>query len=301
MLKEPLVSIVIPCYNHEPFIVDAIKSIINQRYSNIELIVIDDGSIDDSVEAIYSIAHECEERFSRFKLISRANKGVSATLNEGISLSKGEIIGFCSSDDTLHQNKVLEQVRFFSKNKKYKFCFTKAYVQDDTGKVLDGQTQLINKNLQDDISFTDVLNFKVHLPVTGMYLAKFLKEDLKGFDERLSAEDYDINLRILERTSAGFVDEYLYFYRSPSAIGSDRNRKAMRRDVSESHLQTINKYRDHPQYKNALNEWNFRRFIYFSSYREDKIYAIKGMIKSVNKISSIYYMKALIRLCLFWK
>ena len=81
----PLVSVVVPCYNHEKYVKETIESIVNQTYKNIELIVIDDGSKDNSVKVIQELA----DKYG-FTFIHRPNKGLSATLNEGIRLSKGK-------------------------------------------------------------------------------------------------------------------------------------------------------------------------------------------------------------------
>lgn len=77
---QPLVSVVIPCYNHEQFVQEAIQSVIDQDYTNIELLIIDDGSKDSSAEKIEKLIAVCKQRFNRFEFKSRANKGISATL-----------------------------------------------------------------------------------------------------------------------------------------------------------------------------------------------------------------------------
>lgn len=301
MNTNPLVSIIIPSYNHSQFIRHAIQSIIDQSYENIELIIIDDGSKDESIKVIQEMIPVCKSRFKQFEFRFRSNRGLSSTLNEGISLAKGDLIGFCSSDDLFHALKVFTQVTYFNKHKDINFCYTQAYVQDDIGNVLDKATELLNIKLNENVTFDDVFTFKVHFPVTGMYRAHFLKHVLNGFDENLTAEDYDINLRILSIGGAGYINKKLYYYRSPAAIGSGRIRPVMRKDVSESHLSTINKYRSHPRYEEAILEWNFRRFMYFSAYRKTKIYSFVGMLKSLPKFKSIYFYKSVLRLFFYWR
>lgn len=299
--QQPLVSIVIPCYNHAQFVQETIQSVIDQDYENIELIIIDDGSNDNSVEVIQEMIPACEERFVRFEFRCRPNKGLSATLNEGMAWSQGSYLGFCSSDDMYHPSKVNSQIKYFLTHKEINYCYTGAFIQDDNNNILVKQTEEINKPLTDNITFEDIFTFKQHFPVTGMYKTRFIIEDLKGFDENLSAEDYDINLRIISLTKIGYIPQKLYYYRSPAAIGGARKRLPMRVDVSESHLNTIRKYKDNPAYRAALLEWNLRRFIYFSSYTETKIYALKGMFFSVPKVTNINYIKSLIKLVFIWK
>lgn len=97
--QQPLVSIVIPCYNHAQFVQETIQSVIAQDYENIELIIIDDGSKDNSVEVIQEMIPACEERFVRFEFRYRPNKGLCATLNEALEWCKGEYFSPLASDD----------------------------------------------------------------------------------------------------------------------------------------------------------------------------------------------------------
>ncbi|MDN5638442.1 MAG: glycosyltransferase family 2 protein [Staphylococcus equorum] len=298
---QPLVSVVIPCYNHEKFIQHCINSIIDQSYQNIELIIIDDGSKDKSVQIIQGMVDVCKTRFVRFEFRVRPNKGLSATLNEGIEWSDSAYWTICSSDDYCHNNKILEQVNYLNINKEIDFCLTKAIVIDDNDETLDDATLNYNKGLIKHILFDDIFTFKITLPVTGMYRTSLIKNELKSFDESLTAEDYDINLRTINKTEIGIVNEDLYFYRSPLAIGQQRRRPTMRLDVSESHLKTINKYKDHELYKDAVKNWNYRRFVAFSSYYQTKKYAFKGMLGALHKLNDIYFYRAIIKLIFIWK
>lgn len=97
--RQPLVSIVIPCYNHSQFVQETIQSVIDQDYENIELIIIDDGSKDNSVEVIQEMIPACEERFVRFEFRYRPNKGLCATLNEALEWCEGEYFSPLASDD----------------------------------------------------------------------------------------------------------------------------------------------------------------------------------------------------------
>ena len=299
--ESVLVSVIIPCYNHEQFIQKSIQSIIDQDYENIELIIIDDGSKDKSVTKIQEMYSQCVKRFIRFEFRSRPNIGLSATLNEALEWVKGDYWAPCASDDFYHKNRVSSQIDFFLENKFYDFCVTKSYVVNDIDEVLLKQTESYNSNLNKEIKFNDVFTFKVHLPVTGMYNTGFFRSEIGFFDTSLAAEDYDLNLKLVNQVDIGIVHKKLYYYRSPGAVGGSRKRKSMRIEVSESHLKTINKYSNHSAYKQALKEWNYRRFIFFSPYTDTKIYAFKGMLFSIRKINKLDYYKSWIKLILIWK
>ena len=103
---SPLVTVVIPAYNHERYVVDAIRSIINQDYGNVELIIINDGSRDGTHEKIAGLVGVCTKRFARFEYINRANIGLSATLNQALSMARGTYFSALASDDIAYPNKI---------------------------------------------------------------------------------------------------------------------------------------------------------------------------------------------------
>lgn len=102
----PLVTIVVPSYNHAPFIERAIESLIAIEHDRIELIVIDDGSSDDSAERVRAMAPRCERRFERFELVARENRGLTRTLNQALEWARGDYFVIADSDDMLMPNHV---------------------------------------------------------------------------------------------------------------------------------------------------------------------------------------------------
>lgn len=100
--QHPLVSIIIPCYNAERYVAEAIQSALDQTYPNKEVIVIDDGSTDGSLEVIKSFGH-------KIRWETCPNRGGSAARNRGIELARGEFIQFLDADDLLHPEKLERQ------------------------------------------------------------------------------------------------------------------------------------------------------------------------------------------------
>ncbi len=100
-MTRPLVSVIIPAYNHAMYVGSTINSIMVQDYANIELIIIDDGSKDNTLEVIESMRVGCEKRFTRFYVETQQNQGTCRTLNKLISLARGEYILLIASDDEL--------------------------------------------------------------------------------------------------------------------------------------------------------------------------------------------------------
>ena len=106
-MSEILVSVIIPLYNCERYISQAVESILNQTYKKIEIIVVDDGSTDFSLKVVKTFQDE------RIKIISRENGGLAKARNSGITQAKGEIAGFLDADDYWHPSKIETHIRHF--------------------------------------------------------------------------------------------------------------------------------------------------------------------------------------------
>lgn len=94
-----LISVIIPAYNHALYVADAVESVISQTYKNIELIVVDDGSQDETWSVLENLRAKCEERFVRVVFLRQENQGTCRTLNTLISLAEGEFVHLLASDD----------------------------------------------------------------------------------------------------------------------------------------------------------------------------------------------------------
>lgn len=114
-----LVSVIVPSYNHERYILETLNSIISQIYDNIELIVVDDGSTDHSWDKIISLKDKCEKRFKRVYFEKKSNEGTCKTLNRLISLAQGEYIYLIASDDLAKPQAISHLSLFLEKNPEY--------------------------------------------------------------------------------------------------------------------------------------------------------------------------------------
>ena len=108
--KHPLVSVLMPVYNTEKYVAEAIESILNQTFADLEFIIIDDGSTDRSLE----ILRRYEIRDCRIRLIVRENRGIVATRNELINEAKTEIVMWMDSDDISYPSRIEKQLQCFS-------------------------------------------------------------------------------------------------------------------------------------------------------------------------------------------
>jgi glycosyltransferase involved in cell wall biosynthesis len=101
-MTNSLISVVIPSYNHAQFIKQAVESVLNQSYKNLELIVIDDGSTDASLKYLHSIQD------SRYTLIEQKNSGAHNAINNGLARAKGKYLAILNSDDIYHPDRLAE-------------------------------------------------------------------------------------------------------------------------------------------------------------------------------------------------
>lgn len=247
MNVNPLVSVVIPCYNHEQFVQDCIQSVIDQTYENIELIIIDDGSKDHSVEKIQTMISKCEKRFTRFEFRTRPNKGLSTTLNESLEWCQGEYYSAIASDDMLEIEKVNLQVDYLSKTPNCVAVFGGYHLIDDHNNILEtrqGEFQ--------SYQFEDILLHKHDLPApTQMMRSKFLLES-GGYREDFIIEDWYMWLKLSEHDELHYLNNTFAKYRS------HLNNTSKKIDImNKGRTQVLNEYVGHPLYLKATQKINW--------------------------------------------
>jgi len=212
-----LVSVILPVYNCERFIGQAIESILNQTYKNIELIVIDDGSNDDSLKIINSYLYD-----SRLIVISRENKGLVYSLNEGIALANGKYIARMDADDISMLDRVEKQVGFFTKNHDVAIVGSRIILIDENSReVAKCHRPLSNPAIQSYFYYGSAL---AHPSI--MYNLNVLsKNEIYYFPEDYPAEDLGLFLRISKQHKICNIRKPLLKYRLTEAGISNTNKK----------------------------------------------------------------------------
>lgn len=133
MDQQPLVSVVIPAYNCEKYIAETLDSVISQTYSNLEIIVVNDCSTDNTEQVIL----EYEKKDRRIKYLKNGvNSGVAKTRNGGVAVANGEWIAFLDSDDIWNFDKIEKQINHLYGSKGY-FCYTSYSFVDGLGRDMD--------------------------------------------------------------------------------------------------------------------------------------------------------------------
>jgi len=180
----PEVSVIIPTYNRREFVREAIASVLAQTYRDFELLVVDDGSNDDTAAVM--------QEFDNVRYICQPNRGVSAARNRGVALSNGELLAFLDSDDLWQPRKLECQVAFFAARPLTRICQTEEIWLRHGVRV---NPRNKHRKASGDI-FVRSLELCLVSPSAAM-LRRELFEQVGGFDESLPAcEDYDLWLRI---------------------------------------------------------------------------------------------------------
>jgi glycosyltransferase involved in cell wall biosynthesis len=209
----PLISVVIPAFNAEKTIRQTIESVVNQTLTDLEIIVINDGSTDSTIDVVNSV------KDSRLQVFSYPNEGVTVSRNRGVSKAVGEFISFLDADDLWIPNKLESQLQALRSHPEASVAYSWTNFIDADGKFLspchrvkvtgDVYSKLLVQNFLDNGS-----NILVR--------ADALKT-IGGFDQSLSlAEDWDIGLRLAARYQFVVVPEVQILYRvSPNTLSSN--------------------------------------------------------------------------------
>lgn len=244
--NKPLVSICIPVYNGEKFIEETLRSIINQTYKNIGIIVSDNASTDNTSKKIKRLMKEDK----RIKLnINFENLGFSGNLNKLIELSNSEYIAIYHADDIYKKNIVKEQVKYLEENPKLAGCFT-------LGKVINGKGEIQNKDYFIYYEKTLPNNLVVNLDFfvkkmcekgnvfvcPTLMIRKSIYNELGGYNTDIKhIEDQDMWIRILEKYDLGIINKELINYRIHENQGSNYYSSKKRQELSVD-LKYIDKY-----------------------------------------------------------
>lgn len=215
-MSAQLVSVAIPAYNHAAYIESCLASVCAQTYAELELVLIDDGSKDDTLEVARRFLEPRRERFRRIVLERQENQGVSAASNAAIAACRGEWVHLLGSDDVLHPNKI-ERIQQAIADWD---CADLALVHADADFIdQHGQTIARNRRPQRPAPGPDreawrVLflgdNFIIN-PTVALRREAFLA--VGGFDRHLALEDIDCWLRLAARHAIARVPEVLASYR----------------------------------------------------------------------------------------
>lgn len=216
-MKEPKVSIIVPCYNQSQYLSDALTSVLNQTYQNWECLIINDGSTDETEQ----IAKEWIKTNDRFKYIYKINGGLASARNRGLLESHGDFIQFLDADDFLEENKLKFSMEENNTIESEIVITNFKYLNDNS-------KETTSPNFQLSVDFMDHQNIlmlwpSINIPVhCGLFSSDLFKDFL--FPEELKAwEDWIMWIKVLEKKpKISFINKPLALYRKyPFNMTSD--------------------------------------------------------------------------------
>jgi glycosyltransferase involved in cell wall biosynthesis len=216
-MELPLVSILIPAYNHEHFVEQCLNSALEDPYPNKELVIIDDGSTDRTGEKIAAWAAR-NGAATKIDYVSRANRGVAATLNELATRANGEFLRLGASDDYFLAGGLSAQVEYLRSHPRKLAVIGDTVVVDENGDTLyaSGMTDLHRVNKADYYSDNSIRREIISRWAVGgpvPMIAKRAFESIGGWSEDLRIDDWSFFLQLAAIDALGFIDVKVGAYR----------------------------------------------------------------------------------------
>ena len=286
--NQPLVSVVIPCYNHEKFVQDCIQSVIDQTYQNIELIIIDDGSKDSSVEIIEKMLPACEQRFVRFEFRNRPNKGLSATLNESIAWSKGKYFAALASDDIILKNKINLQVKYMEENPKTTAVFGSANYIDENNNI-----KTLDQLKQQEYVFDKIFLNECQFYAPTQLMRKSTLDEVGGYDPDILVEDWYMWLKMAEKGSVYCLSDTFANYRIHSN-NTTKNSKF----IYDNNMKTLSFYKDHSLYDKAYSKLRWTYIVWTG--QQNKALSFKLLLEYIMENPSVIFNRGFLVYCKYF-
>lgn len=260
----PLISVLIPAYNHENYIQETIESIINQTYPNIELIILDDGSKDKTWEKITELKPKCENRFVKIHFETKQNEGTCMTLNKLLKLSSGEFVYIIASDDLAKPQAIEKEVKFLQDNPDYALAVGDNEYVDSMGKQIFRTQKAFTSNiknakyktvkeflssklkidfLSDDFGSYKTLYKENYIP-NGYLIRKNIFETIGNFTKNAPLEDFWLMLQISKYKKMKYIDEILFSYRihDTNTIGNSTRMRELTTQTRNYEQKLLEKY-----------------------------------------------------------
>lgn len=229
-MKSPLVTVVCISYNHGTYVQEALRSIFNQTYSNIQIIVADDASSDDSQGQISSF-FSLNEHLSPVVIFNEKNTGNCKIFNKALKQARGKYIMDLAADDYLYPQCIERLVeRFEQLPSEYGVVFSNVDLVSETGMQLskqypvDEQGHSLQKIPEGNL-YEEIIK-RYFISCVGMMMKREVLEELGGYDEELAYEDFDFWIRSSRVYEYGYVDECLVAKRKlPQSLSTQFSRK----------------------------------------------------------------------------
>lgn len=306
--RSPLLTAVIPVYNHEKYVRESVQSIIRQSYTNIELIVINDGSQDHSHEAVLTLTAECERRFVRFEYINRENRGVSATLNQALGIAAGKYFSVLASDDVALPNKFSRLVEALeSSDESAAAAFGNASFIDEHGRAagldtkgnvheagscktfgtfLDLYTRQRNFDYRIEFGSYRTLIGGNYIPAMSGVLKTACIKEVGGWTEGNVLEDWEMWLKLSKQHKFLFIDETVALYR----IHGQNSQQTMMPTLLRASLTLVAREKEYCVRHGLTREWKSSSYNLLFAVLRDGDSPIKDKLRELRSAGVLSFI-----------
>ncbi|CAI3654987.1 glycosyltransferase family 2 protein [Clostridium neonatale] len=217
-----MVSVIMAVYNGEKYIQEAIESVFNQTYKDIELVVVDDGSTDNTRK----IVEKYEDVIYRYQ----ENKGQGSARNLGIEVSKGEYLAFLDSDDLYAPDKIEKQLKILLENNNIDVVYNDLKVVDENLKYLNILKSEGIYERREDLLANIIYRQVIQGPICMMLRRKCI-EDIKWSEELIYAVDYEYVIKLALKYNFKYLEEPLYIYRRHESNLSNKHNTTLEEEI----------------------------------------------------------------------
>lgn len=243
----PIISVIIPSYNHEKFIKECVDSVLEQTYENLELIIIDDGSKDKTTDILKGYND------SRMKVVFQENAGAHNAINRGLSLATGEYLTILNSDDVYMKNRLELIVDYLLKNPEVSLVSSYIEIIDMNSKKLGIKQAWRNmepwliEHKEKSFAGTDdpvknLIMTNYISTTSNMVFTRKLYEDVGGMRNLRFAHDWDFALRAAEYGKCSVIEKPLMKYRIHATNTISTNRKHMLFEICWMYAVNIHRF-----------------------------------------------------------
>ncbi|MEW5694050.1 MAG: glycosyltransferase family 2 protein [Candidatus Hydrogenedentota bacterium] len=297
--EEVKISVVVPTYNYAKFLPQCIQSVINQTFKDWELIIVDDGSTDNTEEIVKKIIKKNKKyRIYYYKI--NGPSGTSVPLNYGIRKARGKYIAWLSADDYFEPEKLKIQYEFMSKNTEYDMCHTWANIVDDNGKIIQVYKPEINKNqyLQLLVQECIIHGSTVLIKKVAVKENNFFIDKSKSIPDIWRVNDYYMWLTLAARDrKIGLIRKVLHNgrhhegnrYYNISAVSKILKQIAVRM-IYKKYRRYIKKEKHKFYNRNIVNQYEIIELFKFNILNLIFNTAIKYVYYFKNRNKNIYYL-----------
>ena len=310
MKDIPLVSFILISYKHKKYISDCMQSILDQSYSNMEILYLDDASMDGTFEKASDYKERLLRKYERVKFITNSqNSGLVKNLNKLVEMSHGKYVKFLAADDFMLNCGIEKLVDFMESHPEHDMVFSNGIVGDENTHYplinTDGYSSIYSSIPLSGKKLFDSLYQEDFISAPSVMIRRNVYEKVGLYDESIGIEDWDFFLRLAKEGSIGYLNAPTVMYRMLFDSLSHSAIPHRRINMKKSELQILEKHKDFAQNAQIRLERSLNEALSDAFHSDDKDYlsylylfakrnTVQIMLK--NRMKCILYQLGIIRL-----